>query len=133
MLRWARKSNARGSLLALYALVAVSLVFAQRCLKPDQPVNHINLAAYALPGGELPTLCSGKAHSENGTRDQSCKVCEICAPSTTPVLAHQYVSASVPNLGEAVALSIPDDVHGTANVPTNVRSRAPPSGVSRTS
>lgn len=125
-MRWARRSNAKGLLLALYALVAISLVFAQRCLRIEQPINHIDLAAFALPGGEIPSLCAGKADSEGGPHERSCKVCETCSVSTNPQIAECDHDTLAPVDILAAVIAIPEDARGTANVPDNVRSRAPP-------
>jgi hypothetical protein len=117
-------------LLALYALVAISLVFAQRCLRPEQPINHIDLAAFALPGGEAPALCAGKSDSEGGSHDRGCKVCETCAVSQDSQAAKCDDHRPSPVAILAASMTIPGDARGPANVPDNVRSRAPPGAVS---
>lgn len=130
-MRWARTSKAKGLLLALYALVAISLVFAQRCLRIEQPINHIDLAAFALPGGDIPTLCNGKADSAGGTDEHDCKACETCAVSTAPQIAASNDSAHAPaNVLAAVIAMIPEDARAAASAPDNVRSRAPPGQLS---
>lgn len=129
-MRWARRGNAKGLLLALYALVAISLVFAQRCLRPEQPINHFDLAAFALPGGEAPALCAGKSDSEGGTHDRGCKVCETCTVSPDPHIAKGDDRGHAPVAVPAAVMAIPEDARGTPNVPDNVRSRAPPDAIS---
>jgi len=120
-------------LLALYALVAISLVFAQRCLRVEQPVNHADLAAFALPNGEIPTLCAGAAKTEHGNGKHNCKACETCSPSTTPGLAGHHDSEASPPHRVAVVVDAPADARAIAKTPRDVRSRAPPGAGSMTS
>ncbi len=127
MLKWARNRNTKGLLLALYALVAISLVFAQGSLRDEPAVNQIDLAAYALPGGELPSICAGKSHTEGTSQEHGCKACESCAASSNPQMAVQDTRVLLPVLRPTVVMAIPADAHVVSRRPANVRTRAPPS------
>lgn len=128
MLRWAFRDNARGSLLALYVLVALSLVLAHRCLRLGQQINQLSLAALALSQTDTPLL-SGTIGA-TAPRDHDGKLCEACAVVSDPWLNAQNLGTHVSADAVAALTAIPDDSHRAArraaNGPDNVRPRAPP-------
>lgn len=131
MLRWAFRGDARGSLLALYVLVALSLVLAHRCLRLGPQINQQGLAALALAKSDAP-LPSG-ANGAADARDRGGKLCEASAVVSDWRLDAQKLGMHVGPDAAAALAGIPDDSRRTArraaNGPENVRSRAPPDAV----
>lgn len=85
MLRRFRHTRASFGLAALYALALVLLGFAHRP-PPAASDFRVDLAAYAMPDGSLPTLCGGAGDAGSGQSTASVH-CEACALSAAPGLA----------------------------------------------
>lgn len=131
MLGWLHKNaknDARGMIVALYVLVTLSLVFAQRCLRPghDTPepsINQIDLAdlshfAHATRT-KTPDSPQTREFCDHSIDDCEGAVAASCAPICTN-FAHIGVHSTGQSFAAHVAAHVP------ATFKANARSRAPP-------
>ena len=122
MVTWGRSRRVARVVLALYVLAAITFGFAHRRINFEPSAPPVDLAAYALPDGDLPVLCRGKNAPANAH-----KVCDACALASAPGLpTSTALGVAAPDHGAIARLRIPPDASGSANEPDNVRSRAPP-------
>lgn len=122
MVTWVRSRRVARVVLALYVLAAITFGFAHRRLTFEPSAPPVDLAAYALPDGDLPVLCRGKSSPAHMH-----KVCDACALASAPGLPMSTAAAiALPDHRAIARLRIPPDACGSANEPDNVRSRAPP-------
>lgn len=127
MLGWFHKSaknDARGMIVALYVLVTLSLVFAQRCLRPEQDapepsINQTGLSEHSLPraavcAGALDTQRSRECIDQAGTFDDT-------AAAANHTLVRLNFAHSVP---DAFAPHV--DAPRPSTLTANAQPRAPP-------
>lgn len=126
MLRWGHRGNAEGLLLALYVLVAISLVFAHRCLRLGQPINQLDHATFALADDNLTPPCAGIAQRATGNDGHDRKVCETCTLTTAPVLTAQGDGLHLRLDLVAASIGAPDNAQRATKAPGDMRPRAPP-------
>lgn len=85
MLQRVRQTSAGWIVAALYALAMVATGVAHRPVAAPL-VHSIELAAYALPDGSLPPLCTHDEGAPSGGAQLSAH-CDACALSSAPGLA----------------------------------------------
>lgn len=127
MLRGLRHSRASLWVAAFYALAMATLGVAHR---QAAAATTIELAAYALPDGTLPTLC---AHDESqGPAGIAPNGCDACALASAPGLFPPQQSwSSAPAPVRRVAWLDPQGQFRAATRPAPV-SRGPPGSTSLT-
>lgn len=93
MLRALRQSRISFLVVALYALAMVTLAGAHRPVS----AGAIELAAYALPDGTLPTLCGhDDAQTPAKAAPGHCEACALAsAPGLIPPDADSFVASGV--------------------------------------
>ena len=115
-------------IVALYVLVTLSLVFAQRCLRPEQDtpepsINQIDLAELSLSS----TAFCTKPLDEQQTRASEAQPADDCDATVTTNHAPLHTIFAHIDAQNAARISA---VHADARLPstpaTNARSRAPP-------
>lgn len=131
MLGWFHKNaknDARGMIVALYVLVTLSLVFAQRCLRPghDAPEPSINQIDFAdlshfahATRSNTPDSTQTREFGDHSIDDCQAGVAASRAPICTNV-THTSVSSTGHALAGHFAARIP------ATFKASTRSRAPP-------
>jgi len=105
------------------AMLLVVLGFAHRPLAATIPID---LSAYALPDGTLPTICTpddaeGKTGKDMGQR---CDACRIAAATALP--SPSCESADAAPAGERVAFAFTPERFHRLNFPPNAPPRGPP-------
>jgi hypothetical protein len=107
MLGRLRQTRAGIGVAALYALAMIMLGLAHRPVAlPNAPT--VDLAAYALPDGAVPTLCGHSGDSDQGPQHSVSNSCEACALTAAaglvgapPALVHKADFVALALAGEA--------------------------------
>jgi hypothetical protein len=124
MLRRRRQTRSICGFAALYALAMILLGFAHRPLAIGSIVD-VELAAYALPDGSLPSIC-GQDGDRTPAQRVAAHICDACALAAAPgLVAAPEAFAFIPTVrvvalaGESAGQHSPS----TRHAPT---SRGPP-------
>ncbi len=131
MLGWLNKNpkhDARGMIVALYVLVTLSLVFAQRCLRPEQDapepsINQIDLAEHSLPAT---AVCAGALDTQRSREcgDQASTFDDIAAAANHTLARLNFAHSTAQSVPNAFAPHV--DAPRPSTLTANARPRAPP-------